>query len=78
MRGYSFIRRDRKSGQGGGVRFYIRDGIDFARRLDLENDETESLWVEIRLKNMKPFIFETIYKPPDSSKHLSKNFNFFF
>ena len=77
IRGYSFIRRDRKSGQGGGVGLYIRDGIDFARRPDLENDETDSLWVEIRLKNTKPFIFGTIYKPPDSSKHLSKNFNFF-
>ena len=77
IRGHSFIRRDRKSGQGGGVGLYIRDGIDFARRTDLENDETESLWVEIRLKNTKPFIFGTIYKPPDSSKHLSKNFNFF-
>ena len=77
IRGYSFIRRDRKSGHGGGVGLYIRDGINFARRIDLENDETESLWVEIRLKNTKPFISGTIYKPPDSSKHLSKNFNFF-
>ena len=55
----------------------VRDGIDFARRADLENDETESLWVEIQLKNTKPLIFGTIYKPPDSSKHLSKIFNFF-
>ena len=74
IRGYSFIRRDRKSGQGG-VELYIRDGIDFARRPDLENDETDSLWVEIRLKNTKPFIFRTIYKPPDSSKHLSKHYS---
>ena len=70
IRGHSFIRR-------GGVGLQIRDGIDLARRLDLENDETESLCVEIRLKNTKPFIFRTIYKHPDSSKHLSKNFNFF-
>ena len=77
IREHSFIRRDQKSGQGGGVGLYIRDGIDFARRPDLENDETESLWMEIRLKNTKPFVFGTIYKPPDSSKHLSKNFNFF-
>ena len=47
IRGYSFIRRDQKSGQGGGAGSYIRDAIDFARRPDLENDETESLWVEI-------------------------------
>ena len=33
--------------------------------------------MEIRLKNTKPFIFGTIYKSQDSSKHLSKNFNIF-
>ena len=37
----------------------------------------ESLWVEIRSKNTNSFIFGTIYKPLDSSKHLSKSFNFF-
>ena len=26
-------------------------------------------------KSSKPFIFGIIYRPPDSSKHLSKNFN---
>ena len=74
IQGYSFIRRDRKSGQGG-VELYIRDKIDFARRPDLENDDIDSLWVEMRLKNTKPFIFGTIYKPSDSSKHFSKHYN---
>ena len=69
---YSFIRHDQKSGQGGGVGLQIREGINFARRTDLGNDKTESLWMEIRLKNTKPFIFGTIYKTQDSSKHLSK------
>ena len=76
IRGYSFIRRDQKSGQGGGVGLYIRDGIDFARRTDLENDETESLWMEIRLKNTKTFIFGTIYKSPDSSKNCQEILTF--
>ena len=31
----------------------------------------------MRLKNTKPFIFGTIYRPPDPSKHVSKKFNFF-
>ena len=57
IRGYSFISRDQKSGHGGGGGLYIRDGIDFARRPDLENDETESLWVEIRLKKYETFHF---------------------
>ena len=33
--------------------------------------------MEIRLKNTKPFIFGTIYKPLGSSKHLSKAFKVF-
>ena len=41
IRGYSFIKRNRKSGQARVVGLYIRDGIDFARQPDLENDETE-------------------------------------
>ena len=42
IREYSFIRRDRKSGQREGIGLYIRHGIDFARRPDPENDKTES------------------------------------
>ena len=57
IRGYSSIRRDQKSGQGGDLGLYIRDGIDFGRRPDLENDETEFLWVEIRLKKYETFHF---------------------
>ena len=57
IRGYRFIRRDRKIDQVGGVGLYTRDGIDFARRADLENDETESLWVEMQLKKYETFHF---------------------
>ena len=63
IRGYSVIRRDQNSGQGGSVGLYIRDEIDFVRRSDLENDEAESLWVEIRLKNTKPFILKPFINP---------------
>ena len=48
IRRYNPISRDWKSGQGGGLGLYIRGGIDFPRRPDLENDETEILWVEMR------------------------------
>ena len=54
---YSFIRCDRKSGQGGGVGLQIRDGVDFARRSDLENDETESLWGGNTVKKYETFHF---------------------
>ena len=51
VRGYTFIRSDRKKAQGGGVGLYIKDGIDFIRRSDFENDETEAIWIEISIKN---------------------------
>ena len=63
-----------KNGIGGGVGMYIRNGIDYNVRTDLDDDEIEGLWIEISPKFTKPFIFCIIYKPPDSSKHLSKSF----
>lgn len=75
IRGYTFIRCDRYNGQGGGVWLYIKDGIDYIRRNDLENTDTESIWIEIKIKNSKPIIFGNIYRPPDSSQHLLKNFD---
>ena len=46
--GYSFVSRPRKSGKGGGVAAYIKDGIIWNRRQDLEIDSIETIWIEIR------------------------------
>jgi len=73
--GFTFIRADRKSGTGGGVGLYIRNDIDHTRRTDYESDDYESIWLEIKPKKTKPIIFGIVYRPPDSSKHLSKDFN---
>ena len=72
--GYTIIRKDRKSGIGGGVLFYIREDIEWHRRDDLEVDGIECIWVEIFVKKSKSMLFCTLYKPPDSSKHLDKTF----
>ena len=72
--GFTFLYKNRKSGTGGGVGIYVRNGIDFVRKTELENDEMESIFIEIRPKSSKTFIIGTIYRPPESSKHLSKNF----
>ena len=76
--GYDFISRPRKSGLGGGVAAYIQHGINWKRRTDLENDFLEYICVEIFPKNSKSFIVITMYRPPDSSKHLHENFNIHF
>lgn len=73
IRGYAFERRDR-NGRGGGVGVYIKEGIQYLRRYDLENDEVESIWIELKQTNAKTFIVGIVYRPPDTSKHLSKNF----
>ena len=72
--GYNFERLDRK-GKGGGTAVYIKENINYTRREDLENDNVEGIWLEVYVKHSKSFIVGIIYRPPSSSKHISKNFD---
>lgn len=73
--GYEFIKRARGNGPGGGVGTYIRNNISFKIRKDLEDIDIEAIWIEIFPKRSKSFIFCVMYKPPESSKHLPKDFS---
>ena len=65
MEGFNFERKDRaalrqgalNTNRGGGVVVYIADHIKYKRRNDLESSEIESIWLEINLKNTKPFLY---------------------
>ena len=70
--GYTFLYKIRENGIGGGVGMYIRINIHFIIREDLYDPQNECIWVEIT--PTKSFILGLMYKPPDSSIHLSKNF----
>ena len=72
--GYTFLYKIRENGIGGGVGIYIRNNIHFIIREDLYDPKIECIWVEITPTKSKSFIFGSMYKPPDSSMHLSKNF----
>ena len=72
--GYKFERRDRLSGIGGGVCAYIKDGVPYIRRYDLESEDCEILWLEICLKCSNSFLVAIVYRPPASSKHLGDTF----
>ena len=72
--GYTFESKNRDKGNGGGVVAYIRDGIPYTRREDLECEDLELKWIEISFKDAKRFLVGVLYRPPDSSKHLNKNF----
>ena len=73
--GYSFVNKPRKSGKGGGVAAYISDKLTYNRRLDLENDELECIWLEMKPIKSSSYLIGIIYRPPASSKHLPKNVN---
>ena len=72
---YTFVSNYRKKGKGGGVAAYISSNIASERRHDLENEVTESIWIEIILKHTKNILIGIFYRPPDSSKYLHRDFN---
>ena len=73
--GYTFINRNRKSGKGGGVAIYVKNGIKFKRREDMENSTLECIWLEIFVKKSKSLLIGCFYRPPEGSKYLPRNFN---
>lgn len=64
--GYKYERKDRNR-RGGGVGVFILDNIMYNRRNDLEENELESLWIEIKLHNTKSIMVGTFYRPPSSN-----------
>lgn len=72
---YTFIKRNRNRGQGGGVAIYIKNNVKWERRHDLEIDSIESICLQIFEKNAKIFLLTTFYRPPSGSSYLSETFN---
>ena len=68
---YDFVSKPRRTSKGGGVPAYVSVSISWLRRDDLEDDAIECIWLEIILKHAKNFLIGIVYRPPDSSKHLT-------
>ena len=45
------------------------------RRLDLEEDGIECIWIEVWVKSSKPILVGNLYRPPDNSDYLPEDFN---
>lgn len=76
--GYKLHMKNRTTGPGGGVGAYVNknlSSISVDRRKDLEFHNLELMWLEIQLKNTKNFLLGVIYRPPDTSDYLPKDFN---
>ena len=61
------FRRDRKVNSGGGLLVYIKDGLCASRRTDLEHENIECIWTEIKPVKSKSFLIGYIYRPPNST-----------
>lgn len=60
--GYNLERRDRSTGRGGGVAVYLHDSVPYNRRHDLEKDQLEDLWVEIKFPCSTGILLGTVYR----------------
>ena len=74
IEGYTFVRKDRKSGLGGGVGCFIRNDYHWQRCEDLDEEGIEGIWIQIFVKNTRPMFICMVYRPPDTSKYLDQNF----
>ena len=41
----------------------------------MENENIEAIWLEVRPSHSNSFLLCMMYRPPESSKYLSKDFN---
>ena len=61
------IRKDRQT-RSGGVCMYIKSDLAYNRRMELENDDFEDLWLELLLPKSKPSFVGTCYRAPKNKK----------
>ncbi len=66
LAGYQLPICKNRQSRGGGVMLYVRESIGAIHRTDLEKNDTEILWVELRLRD-KRVLFATCYRPPGAT-----------
>ena len=57
---------------GVSIMTYIKEGVHFKCRNDLEIRETENIWIEI-ISNHKKILFRFSYRPPNSDAQYCSN-----
>ena len=62
--GYNIIRRDPIQSRETGLLLYIHQSIRFLRIMSLEQQNVETVWVEIQVKYYKPFLICFLYRNP--------------
>ena len=61
---YDILRRDISSKGSTGILVYIHSNLNFIRRLDLESDFVECIWLELFVKNSSSLLISIMYRHP--------------
>ena len=69
---FKIFRKDRNR-NGGGVAIYCHQNFSPHRRIDLERDDLEIIWVEVNISNKKHLI-SSCYRPPGQNRLTATNF----
>ena len=64
--GYVSIRKDRTENAGGGWLIYINENISFERKYEIEQNDMETVWLEIKPSHRKSFLLCFVYRNPKS------------
>jgi hypothetical protein len=64
--GYSFVRRDRDTGLGGGVLIYFKTNLTAYLAPRWDNTQLEAIWLNITIRSQS-FLVGCIYRPPQDS-----------
>ena len=70
VEGYTTIRKDRSTGTGAAICMYIKNDLNWQEQPDLQTSGIEELWIEMFIQKSKSILLCTLYRLPDSSKHL--------
>ena len=68
------FRRDRESDPHGGIIVYVKSDIFVLERRDLEVNDVECLWLELKIKSRR-LLIGTFYRPPSSCAAVLDNIN---
>lgn len=81
IEGYTFERKDRDqcdkiaADNGGGIIMYIANQVTYTRRSDIESQDIESIWIEVQIKNSRPFLICSVYRPPSATNDWLEQFS---
>lgn len=73
LQNYQIFRKDRPT-NGGSLLLYVKNCFPCVRRLDLECNELEIVWVEVCMSKQRPFLQGYVYRPPSAPKSWTENY----